>query len=187
MVVAALAAALLALAGCSANDGGGNGLQGGESEVIGEADEGIDGVIASGMYWRPSTMGPRRHHPTPAGEPGVVESGFYDEAPGLHAGREGCRGGWGFLLIWSACAGLADADVEVIHDLARANPKVVAAPYPALESGEAVVATAWARQLRLDSVDDERLGQFVEQYQDGSQAPESGSRCTGGPLGEPIP
>ena len=50
-----------------------------------------------------------------------------------------------------------------------------------------MVATAWARQLRLDSVQDERLAEFVAQYQDGDQAPESGASCTGSPLGEPIP
>lgn len=189
-MVAALAAALLALAGCSANDGGGNGLQGGESEVIGEADEGIDGVIAIRVaYSAPvhtESIVDYQLRPPAGGVHNPVwwNCGFYDEAiPDEHVVHDIEHG-----AVWLAYApGLAGADVEVIHDLARANPKVVAAPYPALESGEAVVATAWARQLRLDSVDDERLGQFVEQYQDGSQAPESGSRCTGGPLGEPIP
>jgi Protein of unknown function (DUF3105) len=80
---------------------------------------------------------------------------------------------------------LPDTELGAIHDLARANPKVIAAPYPDLEPGEAVVATAWARQLRLDTVDEPRLAAFVEQYQDGSQAPEAGASCVG--LGEPIP
>ena len=73
----------------------------------------------------------------------------------------------------------------MIHDLVRDNAKVIATPYADLADGEAVVATAWARQLRLDSVDDPRLAEFVEQYQDGEQAPESGASCVG--LGEPIP
>ena len=78
------------------------------------------------------------------------------------------------------------ADVDVIHELARDNRKVLAAPYPGLAEGEAVVATAWARQFRLESVDDPRLAEFVAQYQDGAQAPESGSSCER-PLGDPIP
>jgi hypothetical protein len=85
--------------------------------------------------------------------------------------------------VWLAYApGLAAADVEVIEALA-ADHKVVAAPYAGLAAGEAVVATAWARQLRLQSVDDERLAQFVVEYEDGSQAPEAGVTCTGSPLG----
>jgi hypothetical protein len=48
-----------------------------------------------------------------------------------------------------------------------------------------VVATAWARQLVLDTVADPRLEDFVVQYQDGSQAPEAGVTCTQSPLGEP--
>jgi hypothetical protein len=73
---------------------------------------------------------------------------------------------------------LPSADLAVLEALA-ASAKVVAAPYPDLADGEAVVATAWARQLRLPTVDDERLEQFVVQYEDGSQAPEAGVTCTG--------
>ena len=62
---------------------------------------------------------------------------------------------------------------------------MIATPYPDLAEGEAVVATAWARQLRLGSVDDPRLAEFVAEYQDGSQAPEAGVSCVG--EGVPIP
>ena len=75
----------------------------------------------------------------------------------------------------------------MIHDLARANPKIVATPYPDLVAEAPVVATAWARQLTLDSVDDPRLEAFAVQYTDGSQAPEAGVTCAGSPLGTPIP
>ena len=51
----------------------------------------------------------------------------------------------------------------------------------------AVVATAWARQLTLDSDTDPRLDEFVAAYQDGDQAPESGVTCRDSPLGDPIP
>jgi hypothetical protein len=110
--------------------------------------------------------------------------GFYDEAvPDENAVHDLEHG-----AVWLAYApDLPDADVEVIHQLARDSSKVLAAPYPNLQPNEAVVATAWARQLRLDSVDDPRLGEFVEQYQDGSQAPERGASCSGTPLGDPIP
>jgi hypothetical protein len=110
--------------------------------------------------------------------------GFYDEPiPDEHAVHDLEHG-----VVWLAYSPDLDAaDIEVIHELARNDDRVLAAPYPDLAADEAVVATAWARQLRLDAVDDSRLAEFVAQYQDGSQAPEAGASCSGTPFGEPIP
>lgn len=188
-VISAAVLVLVGLSACSADDGGERSLAGGESEVLGEADEGIDGVEAIRVYYADpvhseSVIDYDRR--PPAG--GLHNSrwwncGFYDEAiPDEHVVHDLEHG-----AVWLAYRpGLDAAAVEVIHELARNEPKVVAAPHPALEAGVAVVATAWARQLRLDSVDDPRLAAFVDQYQDGSQAPESGAPCDGG-LGEPNP
>jgi hypothetical protein len=188
-----LAAALFVVAGlaaCSDDEpgGGGSDLEGGESEVVGEAEEGIDGVQAVRVYYsdpvhtesvvdyelRPPAGG--MHNPT------WYSCGFYDEVvPDEHVVHDLEHG-----AVWLAYSPeLEAADVGVIHDLARANAKVIATPYPALADGETVVASAWARQLRLDSVDDPRLSEFIAEYQDGSQAPEAGASCAG--LGEPIP
>ena len=124
--------------------------------------------------------------PPPEGMHATVwwNCGFYDEPVrdenAVHSLEHGA--------VWLAYApGLADADVEVLHDLARENEKVLAAPYEGLDDGVAVVATAWARQLMLESVDDPRLEEFVDLYQDGSQSPEVGASCSGTPVGEPIP
>jgi hypothetical protein len=110
--------------------------------------------------------------------------GFYDEpVPDEHAVHNLEHG-----VVWLAYSpDLAPADIEVIHDLVRTDDRVLAAPYPDLAADEAVVATAWARQLRLDAVDDPRLAEFVAQYRAGSQAPEAGASCSGTPFGEPIP
>lgn len=184
---AAAAAALLALTACSISVSG-NGLQGGRSESLGDADEGIDGVeairVADPTHTESTVDYDRR---PPAGgvhAPMWWNCGFYDAAlPDENAGHDLEHG-----VVWLAYSpDLDDADVEVVHDLARANAKVLAAPYPDLPAGEAVVATAWARQLRVDSADDERLAAFVEQYQDGAEAPEAGATCTGSDLGVPIP
>lgn len=51
-------------------------------------------------------------------------------------------------------------------------------PYPDLPAP--VVATAWGEQIRLDGVDDLRLGQFVSAFRQGPQTPEPGTACTGG-------
>jgi hypothetical protein len=188
-------AVLLVFSGCSDDGGGqaaGSRLKGGESEVIGPADEGVEGVMAIRVYYSSPvhTEGIVDYDlRPPAGgvhNPVWWNCGFYDEpVPDEHAVHDLEHG-----AVWLAYApDLPAAEVDMIHDLVRANDKVLAAPYPALAPGEAVVATAWARQLRLDSVDDPRLAEFVVQYQDGSQAPEGGggASCTGTPLGEPIP
>lgn len=190
MVGAALAVLVL-LAGCSGGGGNDGASQaGGENEVIGPADEGIDGVMAIRVYYsspvhtesnvdyqlRPPAGG--MHNPVWA------NCGFYDEAiPDENVVHDLEHG-----AVWIAYSpDLSQADVAVVHDLVRANEKTIATPYPDLPSGAAVVVTAWARQLVLDSVDDPRLERFVVQYQDGSQAPEAGATCLQSPIGQPIP
>lgn len=48
-------------------------------------------------------------------------------------------------------------------------------PNPGLDSP--VVASAWGRQLRLDSADDDRLDQFISAFRDGQQSPEPHAAC----------
>jgi putative peptide zinc metalloprotease protein len=72
---------------------------------------------------------------------------------------------------------LPQAERDVLRRLAR-DRLVLVSPYPELPVP--VVASAWGRQLRLDSAADARLGQFVRAFQRGLQAPERGRPCTGG-------
>ncbi len=51
-------------------------------------------------------------------------------------------------------------------------------PYEGLPAK--VVATAWGKQLYLDSVDDPRLAEFITTFEHGPQTPESGVVCQGG-------
>jgi hypothetical protein len=185
-----LAAALLLAVGaaCGGDEGGASELEGGKSEVLGDADEGIDGVQSVRVYYsdpvHTESIVDYELRPPAGGihNPVWYTCGFYDEVvPDEYVVHDLEHG-----AVWLAYdPDLPEADVAVIHDLARANAKVIATSYPDLAAGEAVVATAWARQLRLDAVDDPRLAEFVDQYQDGSHAPESGSSCVG--LGAPIP
>ncbi len=184
----ALAAALLAVTACSGSDE--TSLEGGQSEIRGQADEGLAGVQAIRVYYdRPvHTESPVDYDlRPPAGgihNPVWWSCGFYDDPiPDEHVVHDLEHG-----AVWLAYApDLAEADVEALHDLARADSKLLVSPYPDLGDGEAVVATAWARQLRLDDGDLDRLTAFIEQYRDGSQAPEAGAACSGTPFGEPIP
>jgi hypothetical protein len=180
------ATALLLAAGCGDDGGGGTGSS--ASEVLGDADEGIDGVQAIRVADNLHFEGDIDYDLSPpaGGEHNPVwwNCGFYDAPiPDENAVHDLEHG-----AVWLAYSPDLDAaDVEVIHNLVRASDKVLAAPYEGLGPGEAVVATAWARQLRLDSVDDPRLEAFVVQYVSGSQAPEGGATCMGTNLGMPIP
>jgi hypothetical protein len=195
-VVAALAVVSLSAA-CGSDDESGAGTgatastsagDGTEAELAlaGDADEGVDGVQAYRVASNDHTEGEVDYPvlPPPGGphNPVWANCGFYDEPIAdehlVHDLEHGA--------VWLAYApDLPAAEVDAVRELVRANDKTVAAPYDDLPPGAAVVATAWARQLVLDTVDDPRLEEFVVQYQDGSQAPEAGVTCTQSPLGEP--
>jgi putative peptide zinc metalloprotease protein len=72
--------------------------------------------------------------------------------------------------------------IDALRRLARGQSYVLVSPFDDLPAP--VVASAWRRQLRLDSADDPRLDQFVRAFRLGRQAPEPGAPCTGG-IGEP--
>lgn len=193
LLAAALVLPLLACSddgGDTSSDAAGDGAAqedahdaGGDIAEAGPAEEEIDGVIAyritsndhiAGEIAYPVSPPPGGPHNEVWVSCGFHEEPFEDENL-VHDLEHGA--------IWLAYSpDLDDADLEVLRSLADEH-KVIAAPYDGLAEGEAVVATAWARQLRLDSVDDERLLEFVEQYADGPQAPEAGVTCTGTPLG----
>jgi len=185
-----LFATLVLVVGVSACGGDAAGSSdGGEANVvIGDADEGIEGVQAVRVPDNDHTESSVDYglHPAAGGKhnPVWLNCGFYDESyPDENIVHDLEHG-----VVWLAYSpDLPAEDVDVIHDLARQDPKVIATPYDDLEPGVAAVATAWARQLSLDSVDDPRLEDFVVQYVDGSQAPEAGVTCAGSPLGDPIP
>lgn len=190
LVRAALLGVGLVLAACSSGGSEPDPVAGGVSRVVGDADEGIEGVQSIRVYYESPVHTTERVEyqlRPPAGgmhNPVWANCGFYDEPVAdehvVHDLEHGA--------VWLAYSpDLPATDLDVVHDLARANPKVIATPYPDLPVDAVLVATAWARQLVLDAVDDARLQRFVVQYQDGSQAPEAGASCTGSPVGEPIP
>lgn len=78
---------------------------------------------------------------------------------------------------------LPPADVERLRDLTRGRTHVLLSPFPGLPAP--VAASAWGVQLQVDTAADERLGQFVQRFAQGPQAPEPGAPCIGG-IGAPI-
>jgi hypothetical protein len=76
---------------------------------------------------------------------------------------------------------LPQEQLDTLRHLARER-YVLVSPYPGQPAP--VIATAWRNQLRLDSADDPRLPQFVDQFRVTETAPLSGNGCTGG-VGNP--
>ena len=68
--------------------------------------------------------------------------------------------------------------IDTLRKLADGQTHVLVSPYPDLPAP--VVASAWGRQLTLDSASDSRLDQFVRAFRQGPQTPEPGASCTGG-------
>jgi putative peptide zinc metalloprotease protein len=78
---------------------------------------------------------------------------------------------------------LPAGELAALRVLAVRQSDILVSPYPGLPAP--VVASAWGRQLRLNSAGDPRLDQFLRAFRRGSQAPEHrGGPCTGG-LGSP--
>jgi putative peptide zinc metalloprotease protein len=101
--------------------------------------------------------------------------GFYEE----HIANENAVHSLEHGAVWIAYrTGLPEEQIDSVGHLAQRQNYVLASPYPDLPSP--VIASAWGRQLRLESADDPRLDQFVRAFRLGPQAPESGGPCTGG-------
>lgn len=101
--------------------------------------------------------------------------GFYD-APipserGVHSLEHGA--------VWITYQlNLPSDQVAALRRVADSHAYVLVTPFPNLPAP--VVASAWGRQLRLDSADDPRLIQFASAFQQGPQTPERGAPCSGG-------
>ena len=76
---------------------------------------------------------------------------------------------------------LPQKDVDALAIEAASHPYELLSPYPDLPSP--VVASAWGKQLKLDSADDPRLPVFLQAYLQGPQTPEPGAPCSGGSQG----
>jgi hypothetical protein len=82
-------------------------------------------------------------------------------------------------------ADLPEDQKEELRRIVESQDCLLASPYPSLPSP--VVASAWGKQLRLNSVDDPRLQEFIRAYRKGPQTPEPGAPCTGAPEPNPRP
>ena len=68
------------------------------------------------------------------------------------------------------------SELESLAAMAAASTHLLVSPYSAQDT--AIVLSAWGRQLPLESIDDERFGQFLDVYlKDGPTAPEPSAAC----------
>ncbi|GMQ94554.1 MAG: hypothetical protein BMS9Abin12_2049 [Acidimicrobiia bacterium] len=79
-----------------------------------------------------------------------------------------------------------DLDSDQIDRLKRFTggvDKVLVSPVPGQDAQ--IIATAWGFQLKLTDANDQRLEQFVNEFERGRNAPEAGALCRSG-VGNPI-
>ncbi len=106
--------------------------------------------------------------------------GIYDEPVSIENAMHSLEHG----AMWLAYQpDLPQGEVESLQDLVRGEEFVIMSPYPGLKSP--VVLTAWEVQMELDSVEDDRLEEFVDRYQQGPTTPERGAPCQDG-AGTPL-
>lgn len=100
--------------------------------------------------------------------------GVYDqEVPNEHAVHSLEHG-----AVWLTYQPSLPADqIEVLTDLGDDTYMLVS---PDSAQTSPVVATAWGKQLALDTADEKTLRAFIREYKQGPDTPELGAACTGG-------
>lgn len=153
------------------------------SSTGGTAVGDIEGVVGFG---RPSqehvsgTVNYPQNPPVGGPHAGAWQNcGIYDQPVGKENAVHSMEHG----AVWLTYQpDLPAPSIEQLRQLARGRTFVLLAPYPGLPS--AVVASAWGVQLKVDTVNDPRLAQFITKYMQGPQTPELGASCFGA-LGTP--
>jgi putative peptide zinc metalloprotease protein len=77
---------------------------------------------------------------------------------------------------------LPQDQVEILRRLAAEQEYLLVSPYPGLDAP--LVASAWGRQIMLESASDPRLERFIAAFSQAETAPERGGPCIGG-IGTP--
>lgn len=81
--------------------------------------------------------------------------------------------------VWIAYSpDLPQGQVQNIQTAVEGQTCMLASPYEGLSSP--IVASAWGKQLSLESADDPELERFIRAFRQGPQTPEPGASCTGG-------
>lgn len=100
---------------------------------------------------------------------------FYDSAimteRGVHSMEHGA--------VWITYSPDLDAtSIDTLRALQASGEEVLVSPFEGLPTP--VVASAWGKQLQVQSADDPALAQFVRYFDDGPQTPEKNTPCAQG-------
>ena len=149
------------------------------------ADQSVGGVQISGKQEQTHTDSPVKYDKTPptGGKHNnlpqtcqVYTSAIADEHA-VHSLEHGA--------VWITYRpDLAPDQIAVLRGLVEGNTYRLMSPYPGLK--QPISLQAWGRQVFADKASDKQVGDFLEAYTSGPQAPERGAACTGttdtGPL-----
>ena len=101
---------------------------------------------------------------------GYFPAGVYTEAA-VHSLEHGAV--W---LTWNKP--LSEKEAQFVQTLAISNKYLLASQYPTQDSP--VILTAWGVQLKLKSLSEPGVLEFIAKYENGPQTPEPGAACTNG-------
>lgn len=73
---------------------------------------------------------------------------------------------------------LAADQLDILRALQASGQEVLVSPFEGLPTP--IVASAWGKQLAVDTADDPGLAQFVAYFDDGPQTPEANTPCAEG-------
>lgn len=144
----------------------------------------IAGVKSYGNLSRNHVQGTVKYAQTPpvGGDhnPTWLNCGIYDKpVPNENAVHDLEHG-----AVWITYQpNLPAAQLATLKSQVKGKTYLDLSPYPGLPAP--VVASAWGKQLQLQSAGDPRLAKFISAYRQGPQTPEPGAPCTGG-TGKPT-
>ena len=75
---------------------------------------------------------------------------------------------------------LPQDEKDRIREIVEGQDCLMASPYPDLPGDAPIIASAWGKQLAVESADDPDLQGFIRSFRQGPQTPEPGATCTGG-------
>jgi hypothetical protein len=100
---------------------------------------------------------------------------FYDKPVMVERGVHSMEHG----AVWITYSADLPADqIAVLKTLQASGREVLVSPFAGLPTP--LVASAWGKQLQLQSATDPRLAEFVKLFDDGPQTPELDTPCAGG-------
>lgn len=147
-----------------------------ENQLTETAKKPIDGVQSFDGLSQTHTSTPLTFSETPptGGDhaPTWIKCGIYTSpistSEAVHSLEHGA--------VWIAYRpDLPAEQIEALSNTVRSNAYQLLSPYLGLSSP--VVASAWGKQLKLESAQDPRLAIFLKAYTQGPQTPEPGAPC----------